>query len=162
MKVRFVFVLLVSLVLALGLTGIVYAQSICDTMTFTAGSAQPNGTDTVCGTVSPGNNVAVVLDGIEVGSAIADEYGDFCATFGIPGTLVPGTYPINIMVLQRETICPFDYVVEAAAIAPIAAAPAPVVTTVPARLPQTGVVLLPPVALLAGGLGMLFYGKRNS
>lgn len=159
MKLKVAIVITMSMMLALGLAGIAGAQSVCDTITFENGTAQPGGTETVCGESGAGDSVTVYFDGTEVGSASADEYGDYCVTFSVPTDATVGTHIVEVSILQRETDCEFDYVVEAAAIVP--STEVPVVAATPATLPATGFMLAPAGGLLLGGLGALLFRKRR-
>jgi len=163
MKLRIALVLMISMMLALGLAGIAVAQAPCNPsaeVTFTPGSAQPGGTDTVCGsTLAGGTDVVVNFDGTAAGSGVVDQYGFYCVTFTVPADATAGTHVIVISVHQGEFNCQLDFVVDAAAMAP--AAETPIAAALPARLPSTGFMLVPAGGLLAGGLGMLLFRKRR-
>ncbi|MFA5802304.1 MAG: LPXTG cell wall anchor domain-containing protein [Thermoleophilia bacterium] len=163
MKLKVALILMISIMVALGLAGIAVAQAPCNPsgeVTFTPGSAQPGGTDTVCGsTLAGGTDVTVNFDGTAVGSGVVDQYGFYCVTFTVPADATAGTHVIEISIHQGEFNCQLDFVVEAAAIAP--ADKAPREEPLPARLPSTGIMLFPAGGLLAGGLGMLLFRKRR-
>ncbi len=176
MKLKVALVLMVSILFALGLTGIASAitQVQCDSLTFTHGTVQPGESDTVCGTITP--NIAVSLtfdDDTQLGSSISNGTGEFCITFTVPTTATANFHGLFFSFLPAEASCTRDYivyVVEPSVPAPPAevpvpvAAPAaevPVAATLPTTLPSTGFMLIPAGGLLAGGLGTLLFRKRR-
>lgn len=164
MKLRVVLVLMISVLLALGLTRIAGAAGTegfppyvwpgpCVAATFTNGTAQAGGTDTLCGQVPGGGiNITVNFDGTEVGSAISDQYGYYCVTFTVPAYATAGSHILGLSIAQWQINCQLDYAI---------AAEVPVAATMPVALPSTGFMLLPAGGLLAGGLGMLRFRKRR-
>ncbi len=163
MKLKVALILMISMMLALGLAGIAVAQAPCNPsgeVTFTPGSAQPGGTDTVCGsTLASSTDVVVNFDGAAAGSGVVDQYGFYCVTFTVPADATAGTHVIEISVHLGEFNCQLDFVVDAAAVAP--AAETPLAATLPATLPSTGFILIPAGGLLAAGLGTLLFRKRR-
>jgi len=151
-------VIAISLLLALGLAGTAVAQmNFCSTLTFENGSAQPGGSDTVCGTTDGDWDVTVSFDSTQIASSTADQYGYFCVPFTIPADATPGTHTLTVEVIEYEDICDMEYVVESAEVAPAAETPAPVVAT----LPSTGFMLLPAAGLLGGGFSLIALRRRR-
>lgn len=171
MKLRVGLVLIMSMIFALGLAGVASAQTPCDTLTFTNGSALPGGSETVCGTGPANVNVVLTFDDItEVGNTNSDENGQFCIPFTVPTDAAAGYHVITFLFSLEVTNCSSFYEVEAAVPSPAAevpvpvAAPAaevPVAATLPATLPSTGFMLIPAGGLLAVGLGTLLIRKRR-
>ncbi len=172
MKLKVALVLMMSMIFALGLTGLAAAQTPCESFTFTHGSALPGGSDTVCGTV-PSDITAVVLSfdtTIDLGIAYPDENHQFCLPFTVPTDATAGDHILSFLLGPVDTGCFTAYIVEAATPAPPVEVPVPVAApapevpaaaTLPATLPSTGFMLIPAGGLLAGGLGTLLFRKRR-
>ena len=162
MKVRLTIAIMLGLILTLGVAGIAGAQSLCDTIVSDPGGA-PGGEATICGTAFQGDDVTVYFDGEQVGSAVGDEYNEFCITFTIPADATDGVHELGIFIEGEGTAeCFTGFVVAGVTETPAPAAPAVVA---PATvLPSTGFMLLPAGAgLAAAGLGaMMIRRKRRS
>ncbi|MDO8737151.1 MAG: hypothetical protein Q7K29_08760, partial [Thermoleophilia bacterium] len=127
MKLKVMIVLALSMIFALGLTGVASAQTPCDSLTFTHGTAPPGGSETVCGTGPANVNVVLTFNDItEVGNSNSDENGQFCITFTIPTDAPAGTHLITFLFSLDVTNCTSFYNVEAAVPAPAVEVPVPV------------------------------------
>lgn len=168
MKFRLSMAMLTGLVLLLAVTGIAGAQSLCDTIASDDGGARGEST-TICGEGLEGDSVTAFFDGSEVGSAVVDEYGEYCVTFDVPAAAEDGEHELAVVIEgegNAECTAPFivagtfqppaDPVTET----PVAAVvvPAPVVKV----LPATGFALLPVGAAFASaGFGAMILRKRR-
>jgi len=142
-----------GMVLVLGLSGIAQAQVLpsCDDLVISVSEGVAGSTTNISGFEPSGSTYKVLLDGTQIASGTADVYG-INTTFVIPASTPAGSHTITVVInyVEEDTSCPFTFVVDAAAVAPL-----------PARLPSTGFMLIPAGGLVASGIGMFFFRKRR-
>ena len=161
MKMRIIAVLLLGFLLALALTGIAVAQSNwCSQITISTTTGTPGTAVNVSGFAYESSYITVLWDGMELASAPATVYDDYSIDFNVPADALPGDHEVTVVIEYEGTDeCPIPFVVEAMATEPEAETPA---ATMPvARLPETGLMLVPAGALLAAGLGLFASRKRR-
>lgn len=159
LKFRLGIAMLIGLVLMFAATGLAGAQSLCDTIE-SDGTGAPGDPVTICGTALQGDTVTAFFDGVEVGSAVADEYDQYCITFNVPADAQDGEHELAVLIEGEGTAeCSTPFVVAGASQPPVE-----VVTAAPAvaMLPATGLGLLPlGAAFASAGLGAVMVRRRR-
>ena len=86
----------------------------------------PDGAALVAGKAAPGAVVAVLLDGIEAGSAVVDGQGKFAALFSVAPSQVPRVLTLVMRLASGDPVASADSVIVAPVVAqPVAVQPAP-------------------------------------